>query len=113
MWAVYSQPEDGHCQGPKHVVSLYVVNSAHISRVELLTKFFQSQPEDGHCQGPKHVVDLYVVNSILYLYIYTPSNKVVLDKYIHFILVYYRTDATYEAHVKLNQTSCPCRHTRE
>jgi len=66
--------------------------TAHISRVELLTKFFQHQPEDGHCQRPKHVIDLYVVNSLslapslslsLYIYIYThthiPSNKVVLD----------------------------------
>jgi len=40
---------------------------------------------DLHCQGPKHVVDLYVVN---YIYISLPSNKVVLDKYIHFILVH-------------------------
>ena len=34
-------------------------------------------------KGPKHVVDLYVVNSI---YIST-TNKVVLDKDIHLILV--------------------------
>ena len=28
-----TQPEDGHCQGPKHVVDLYVVNSIYISTI--------------------------------------------------------------------------------
>ena len=48
-----------------------------------LTEFFHVQPEDGHCQVPKHVVVPYVV----ILYIPLPSNKVVLDKYIHSSLV--------------------------
>jgi len=45
---------------------------------------FHVQPEDGHCQVPKHVVVPYVVNT---RYTSTPSNKVVLDKYIHSTLV--------------------------
>jgi len=28
-----SQPEDGQCQGPKHVVVLYVINSIYISTI--------------------------------------------------------------------------------
>ena len=29
-----SQPEDGHCQVPKHLVVLYVVYSIHISTIK-------------------------------------------------------------------------------
>jgi len=37
--------------------------TTHISRVQLLTKFFFiSQPEDDQCKVPKHVVVLYVIN---------------------------------------------------
>jgi len=28
-----SQPEDGQCKVPKHVVVLYVINSIHISTI--------------------------------------------------------------------------------
>ena len=43
MWAVYSgevrnlvptSPLTGHCQVPKHVVVLYVINSIHISTIK-------------------------------------------------------------------------------
>ena len=41
--------------------------------------FFISQPEDGHCQVPKHaVVFMYFI-----LCTSLPSNKVLLDQYIH------------------------------
>ena len=42
--------------------------------------------EDGYCQVRKHVVLPYVVNTI-YIRVPLPSNKVVLDKYIHSTLV--------------------------
>ena len=47
--------------------------------------FLIYQPEDGQWKGPKHVVVLYVIN---YTYLY--HHKVVLDKYIHSNLVYYK-----------------------
>ena len=43
---------------------------------------FHVQPEVGHCQAPKHVVVPYAV-----YYLHTSTNKVMLDKYIHSILV--------------------------
>jgi len=30
---IISQPDDGHCKGPKHVAVLYVINSIHISTI--------------------------------------------------------------------------------
>ena len=59
----------------------------------LLSFFFNYQPEDGQWKGPKHVVDLYVIN---YTYLY--RHIVVLDKYTHSNLVYYKhngDDETY------------------
>jgi len=50
-----------------------------------LTMFLIYQPEDGQWKGPKYVVVLYVIN---YTYLY--QHIVVLDKYIHSNLVYYK-----------------------
>ena len=48
-------------------------------------QLFNYQPEDGQRKGPKHVVDLYVIN---YTYLY--HHIVVLDRYTHPNLVYYK-----------------------
>ena len=50
-----------------------------------LPMFLIYQPEDGQLKGPKHVVILYVIN---YTYLY--HHIVVLDKYTHSNLVYYK-----------------------
>ena len=55
----------------------------HNLKIAFTFWFTLVQPEDGHCQAPKHLVVPYV----LYFYIPLPTNKVVLDKYIHSILV--------------------------
>ena len=47
--------------------------------------FLIYQPEDGQCKVPKHVVVLYVIN---YTYLY--HHTVVLDRYTHCNLVYYK-----------------------
>ena len=52
----------------KQLYSTYLTSplyTTHISRVQLLTKFFfVSQPEYGQCKVQKHIVVLYVINSI-------------------------------------------------
>jgi len=62
MWAVYSgevRGEDGHCQGPKHVVVLYVVNSIHISTIKV-------------------VIDKYIHSNLVYLWTQRGMTKLMI-----------------------------------
>jgi len=69
---------------PLHILLPHCIQPTQV-KCSCLLSFFNYQPEDGKWKGPKHVVDLYVIN---YTYLY--HHIVVLDKYTHSNLVYYK-----------------------
>ena len=64
---------------------IYIYTVCNLYKCSVYSYSFNYQPEDGQWKGPKHVVDLYVIN---YTYLY--HHIVVLDKYTHSNLVYYK-----------------------